>query len=123
LKEWLQDAATNPFSISCRTTVAITVIQTQVYATAGNPKTPEKEIMAAPGDPSPQVQQLALGGICAFDDNVKMLQQELDVEFTDAMIDKLKIETIKALNDTVAFVNSDNEPGEEGIVLGNPDDC
>lgn len=103
---------------------AITItMQTQVYATAGNPKTPEKEIMAAPGDPNPQVQDLAFGGVCAIDDNMKAMEQELGSDFTPALEKVLKEQTIKALNDTVAFVNTDNEPGEELIVLGNPEDC
>jgi hypothetical protein len=36
------------------------------------------------------------------------------------MIQKLKIETVKALNDTVAFVNA-NDPVEP-IILSNPED-
>jgi hypothetical protein len=95
----------------------------QLYATAGNPKTPEREIMAQTVDPNPSLIQLAIGGICAFDDNVQALQEELGAKFTDAMIDELRVQTYDALNDTVAFVNSDNEPGEEPIVLGNPEDC
>jgi hypothetical protein len=103
-------------------------LQTQVYATAGNPKTPEREIMAAPGDPNPQVRQLASGGICAFDDNVKALQEELGSKFTDAMIDVLRNVTYDALNDTATFVNTpspDNnyDPPDEPIVLGNLEDC
>jgi hypothetical protein len=42
----------------------------EAQATAGNPNTPELEIMGAPGDPNPQVQELAHGGICAIDNNM-----------------------------------------------------
>jgi hypothetical protein len=52
-----------------------------------------------------------------------MIEEDLGVDFSSALEDKLKEEAIKALNDTVTFVNSDNEPGDELIVLGNPEDC
>lgn len=99
----------------------ITTLQAQIYATAGNPKTPEREIMAETIDPNPTLQQLAMGGVCAFDDNIKALQEELDSEFSDAMIDELRNSTYDALNDTAAFINA-NDPVEP-VTLGNPEDC
>ena len=93
------------------TTVTITTFQTQVYATAGNPKTPEIEVMDAPGDPNPTIQKLAPGGICAIDDNLKRMEEDLGVDFSQALEDKLRLETVRALNDTVTFLNSDNKPG------------
>ena len=99
----------------------MSLLQTQVYATAGNPKTPEIEVMDAPGEPNEVTRQLALGGVCAFDDNLKILEAELNTKFSDPVVDSLRNATYAALNEsaiasTVANANDDYEGGSK-IVL------
>jgi hypothetical protein len=98
------------------------MMQTQVYATGANPKTPEHEIMDA-DDPNYTVQRLASGGICAVDDNLAAMEEDVGVEMSQPLKDKLKLETMRALNNTVDIANSNTDPGEEPTVLGNPEDC
>ena len=104
-------------------------MQTQVYATGGNPKTPVIEARAAPSDPNPQIRQLAQGGICAFDVNLEALEYELGTDLSDETVDALRTATFNALNETAATSNAfdlaDNNPDNDDdiVVLGNPEDC
>ena len=101
----------------------VTIVPAYAYATAGNPKTPEKEIEGAYDPSNPAVAELASGGICKIEENIDNQEARLGVDYSQPLKDKLKLETIRNLNDTVAVANSNTEPGEELTVLGNEEDC
>ncbi len=111
-------------AIAIIATLAIgAIVSSSAYATGANPKTPEKEIEGAYDSSNPAVAELASGGICKIDENIDNQEARLEVDYSQPLKDKLKLETIRNLNDTVAVANSNTEPGEELTVLGNEEDC
>ena len=53
-------------------------------------------------DPNPVVQRLGEGGMDAFDQNLKELEEELGVPFTEPLRESLKLETELAVNRTIS---------------------
>ena len=51
-------------------------------------------------DSNPQIVELANGGLCKFDENLKELEAGLGVDFPKSLEDKLRLETEVALNNT-----------------------
>ena len=80
------------------------------------------EMKAQTVDPNPQLEQLARGGVCQFDVNVEILEEETGTKFTDAMIKELRIQATDALNDTAAKLNLENPEGPR-FVVGNIEEC
>jgi hypothetical protein len=99
------------------------IFRFKIKLTITPPPPPEIEVKDAPGDSYHTIQKLAPGGICAIDDNLKRMEEDLGIDFSQALEDKLKLESIRALNDTVTFLNSNNKPGDPIAVLGNPEHC
>lgn len=51
--------------------------------------------------PNPVIRELGNGGYCAFDDNLKALEERLGVEYSEAFANNLRQQTELALNKTV----------------------